>query len=73
MDEMDEMDEMDKIGRIGRIGCGTGGEGFVMGWGRQSGGVALLNHRIQACTPTGVRICGVWFPVVSLVPSSTTG
>ena len=44
-----------------------------MGWGRQSGGVALLNHRLQAGTPGGVRFHLVWFPVVSLVPSSTTG
>ena len=33
----------------------------------------MLNHRLQAGTPAGVRICRVWFPVVSLVPSSTTG
>ena len=43
------------------------------GWVRQSGGVALLNHRLQAGIPGGVRVCGVWCPVVSLVPSSTTG
>jgi hypothetical protein len=47
--------------------------GFVVGWERESGGVALLNHRLQAGTPCGVRICGVWFPAVSLVPSSTAG
>ena len=47
--------------------------GHVVGWGRHSGGVALLNHRLQAGTPAGVQFCGAWFPVVSLVPSSTTG
>ena len=36
-----------------------------------SGGVALLNHRLRAGTPAGVRSCGVWFPVVSRC--STTG
>ncbi len=48
--------------RVGIVGCG-----------RQSGGVALLNHRLQAGTPAGVRICGVGLPVVSLVDSLTTG
>ncbi|RFC46971.1 MAG: hypothetical protein DVB22_003236 [Verrucomicrobia bacterium] len=43
--------------------------GFVVGWGRQSGGVALLNHRRQAGIPAGVRFLWVWFPVVSLVDS----
>jgi hypothetical protein len=43
--------------------------GIVVGCGRQSGGVALLDHRLQAGTPCGVRICWVWFPVVSLVAS----
>jgi hypothetical protein len=54
----------------GRVGSMVG---RVVDWGRQSGGVALLNHRLQAGTPAGVRICGVWFPVVSLVPRSTAG
>jgi hypothetical protein len=50
-----------------------GARGGVVGWGRRSGGVALLNYRLQAGTPPGVRCCGVWFPEVSLVPSSTSG
>jgi hypothetical protein len=32
----------------------------VLGWGRQSGGVALLNHRLQAGTPgRGAILSGV--------------
>jgi hypothetical protein len=42
-------------------------------WGCDSGGVALLNYRLQAGTPAGVRFGLGWLPVVSLVPSSTTG
>jgi hypothetical protein len=34
-----------------------------------SGGVALLNHRLQAGTPAGVRFCRARFPAVSLVDS----
>ena len=34
-------------------GHGWAGRGFVVGWGRQSGGVALLNHRLQAGTAAG--------------------
>jgi hypothetical protein len=33
----------------------------------------LLNHRLQAGTPCGVRMCGGGIPAVSLVPSSTAG
>jgi hypothetical protein len=44
---------------------------MVVGW--RSGGVALLNHRLQAGTPAGVQFLGCEVPVVSLVPSSTTG
>jgi hypothetical protein len=46
-----------------RSWLGAMGGGGV-GWGRQSDGVALLNYRLQAGTPAGVRCCGVWFPVV---------
>jgi hypothetical protein len=50
---------------------------LIGGWGRdwqlaatgQSGGVAWLNHRLQAGTPAGVRYHLVWVPVVSLVDS----
>ena len=44
----------------------AGGVGLAIRWcrggvgsigGRQSGGVALLNHRLQAGTPAGVRFC----------------
>jgi hypothetical protein len=43
-------------GRVGR----WAGRGFVVGWGRQSGGVALLNHRLQAGTLSGCDLdwCG---------------
>jgi hypothetical protein len=59
---------------LGRNPVGIGGRLVRWGdWGWQSGGVALLNHRLKAGTPCGVRICGVWFPAVSLVPSSTAG
>ena len=43
--------------------------GLVVGRGRQSGGVTLLDHRLEAGTPCGVRFCWVWLPVVSLVDS----
>ena len=43
----------------GRVGC----------WERHSGGVALLNHRLRADTPAGVRFHFVWYPVVSLEDS----
>jgi hypothetical protein len=42
-------------GREGAKGGGTMGE-MVVCWVRQSGGVALLNHRLQAGTPAGVRV-----------------
>jgi hypothetical protein len=38
--------------------------GICYGLGRDSGGVALLNHRLQADTPAGVRFVLGWFPVV---------
>ncbi len=50
-------------------GRGWAGREFVVGWGRQPGGVALLNHRLQAGTPAGVRFGLVWLPAVSLVAS----
>ena len=40
-------------------GRGWAGRGFVVGWGRRSGGVALLNHRLQAGTPAGCDFIGV--------------
>ena len=76
---------MGKRGQVRSDGLGAGrgfrwcggtrrsDRGHVVGWGRHSGGVALLNHRLQAGTSAGVRFHFVWFPVVSLVPSSTTG
>ena len=41
-------------------GHGWAGRGFVVGWGWQSGGVALLNHRLQAGTLSGCDLdwCG---------------
>ncbi len=52
-------------GRVGR----WAGRGFVVGWGWQSGGVALLNHRLQAGTLSGCDFIRVWLPAVSLVAS----
>ena len=46
-----------------------GAMGGVVGWGRRSGSVALLNHRLQAGTPAGVCVVCGRYPAVSLVAS----
>jgi hypothetical protein len=51
---------------LAELACGGGiccGSWAAIRWCR------VANHRLQAGTPCGVRICWVWFPVVSLVDS----